>query len=91
MPSFRYEASDARGKLELGPLDANTARGARARLRACGLLPLVHRDVVAQATGPQHWVQARSKPRTQPTWHLPPGAGRPYSTEEIIRVTRDTQ
>lgn len=40
MPSFRFEASDALGKLERGLLDADSARAARAQLRARGLTPL---------------------------------------------------
>ncbi len=52
MPSFRFEASDAVGNLEHGLLDADTARGARAQLRARGLLPLSVEPLAAQsATG----------------------------------------
>jgi general secretion pathway protein F len=39
MPAFRYEAVDAQGRLARGSLDAETARGARDRLRAQGLIP----------------------------------------------------
>jgi len=51
MPSFRFEASDAVGNIENGLLDADTARGARAQLRARGLLPLAVEPVAAQAAG----------------------------------------
>jgi general secretion pathway protein F len=51
MPSFRYEASDAHGSLETGLLDADTARGARAQLRARGLFPLSMAIVADQAAG----------------------------------------
>jgi general secretion pathway protein F len=39
MPSFRYEAVDARGKSRRGEVDAATARQARDQLRAEGLVP----------------------------------------------------
>lgn len=39
MPAFRYEAVDAQGRLARGSLDAESARGARDRLRAQGLTP----------------------------------------------------
>ena len=39
MPAFRYEAVDAQGRFERGSLDAESARGARDRLRAQGLTP----------------------------------------------------
>jgi general secretion pathway protein F len=39
MPAFRYEAVDAKGRLARGSLDADSARGARDRLRAQGLTP----------------------------------------------------
>lgn len=45
MPSFRFEASDATGRIERGLLDAETARAARAALRARGLTPLAVQDV----------------------------------------------
>src|SRR5690606_36270879 len=40
MPSYRYEASDATGRIVRGTLDAETERGARNQLRQRGLLPL---------------------------------------------------
>ncbi|WP_459618319.1 type II secretion system inner membrane protein GspF [Bordetella sp. 2513F-2] len=40
MPSYRYEASDALGRIVRGTLDAETERGARNQLRQRGLLPL---------------------------------------------------
>ena len=52
MPSFRFEASDATGRLERGLLDAESARSARAALRARGLAPLDVQPVDrARATG----------------------------------------
>src|SRR5690606_37070360 len=51
MPSFRFEASDAVGNIENGLLDADTARGARAQLRARGLLPLAVEPIAAQTAG----------------------------------------
>ncbi|HVF66000.1 MAG TPA: type II secretion system inner membrane protein GspF [Casimicrobiaceae bacterium] len=39
MPAFRYEAVDAQGRFARGSLDAESARGARDRLRAQGLTP----------------------------------------------------
>jgi len=40
MPSFRYEATDALGKIVHGTIEAETERGARNQLRNRGLLPL---------------------------------------------------
>ncbi|WP_144634361.1 type II secretion system inner membrane protein GspF [Bordetella genomosp. 13] len=40
MPSFRYEATDALGKIVHGTIEAETERGARNQLRSRGLLPL---------------------------------------------------
>lgn len=40
MPSFRYEATDALGKIVHGTVDADSERGARNQLRGRGLLPL---------------------------------------------------
>jgi general secretion pathway protein F len=40
MPSYRYEASDALGKIVRGTVDADTERGARNQLRGRGLVPL---------------------------------------------------
>ena len=40
MPSFRYEATDALGKIVRGTVEADTERGARNQLRGRGLLPL---------------------------------------------------
>ena len=38
MPSFRYEATDALGKIVRGTIDADSERGARNQLR----LSLIH-------------------------------------------------
>ena len=40
MPSFRFEATDAAGRIEQGLIEADSARAARASLRARGLVPL---------------------------------------------------
>ncbi len=40
MPSFRFEASDASGRIEKGLVEADSAPAARAALRAKGLVPL---------------------------------------------------
>lgn len=48
MPSFRYEASDATGRIERGLLDADTDRAARSSLRARGLTPLAVRAVASE-------------------------------------------
>ena len=40
MPSFRFEAADAAGRIEKGLLEADSAASARAALRARGLVPL---------------------------------------------------
>lgn len=40
MPSFRFEASDAAGRIEKGLVEADSAPAARAALRAKGLVPL---------------------------------------------------
>ncbi|SHI46968.1 type II secretion system inner membrane protein GspF [Pollutimonas bauzanensis] len=40
MPTFQYEAADAQGRIELGRLEADSPRGARAALRGRGLSPL---------------------------------------------------
>ena len=60
MPAFRYEAVDASGKLARGVVDADSARGARDRLRAQGLTPTAMDDVpvpVSAAAG-QRWSAA---------------------------------
>lgn len=51
MPSFQYEASDAAGKLERGLIDADSDRGARAALRARGLVPLAVRETGGARAG----------------------------------------
>lgn len=48
MPSYRFEASDALGKLERGMLDADSPRAARTQLRARGLTPLSVEPVAGQ-------------------------------------------
>ena len=51
MPSFRYEATDALGKIVRGTVEADTERGARNQLRGRGLLPLSTAPA-ARAEGP---------------------------------------
>jgi general secretion pathway protein F len=48
MPSYRYEASDAIGKVERGLIDADSPRAARTQLRGRGLTPLAVDSVAAQ-------------------------------------------
>ena len=55
MGSFRFEASNAAGRIEQGQIEADSARAARALLRARGLVPLAV-DAVAAGRG------ARSAP-----------------------------
>jgi general secretion pathway protein F len=52
MPAYRYDALDARGKTATGLLDADSARAARAQLRAQSLVPLAV-EPVAAASGSQ--------------------------------------
>lgn len=49
MPAFRYEAVDAAGASSKGVLQADSPRGARADLRARGLVPLVVDAIVGEA------------------------------------------
>jgi general secretion pathway protein F len=48
MPAFRYEAVDAGGASKKGVLNADSARSARAELRAQGLVPLKVDQIAAQ-------------------------------------------
>lgn len=48
MPAFEFRALDAGGRTEQGVLQADTARGARAALRARGLLPMAVATVGGQ-------------------------------------------
>ncbi|HYL89386.1 MAG TPA: type II secretion system inner membrane protein GspF [Burkholderiales bacterium] len=58
MPSFRFEASDAAGRIEKGLVEADSAPAARAALRARGLVPL---GVDALATGGKKSVLRRRR------------------------------
>ena len=49
MAAFRYEAVDAAGKSQTGVVNAESARAARADLRAQGLLPLAIEVIASQA------------------------------------------
>lgn len=60
MPSFRFEAADATGRIERGMVDADTPRGARSQLRARGLTPLqVELAGTGTATGARSWFAPR--------------------------------
>ncbi|GAA5235102.1 type II secretion system protein GspF [Verticiella sediminum] len=59
MPSFRFEAADATGRIERGTLDADTARGARNQLRARGLTPLQVEDAGAASAQARGWFAPR--------------------------------
>lgn len=50
MASFRFEASDAAGRIEQGLIEADSARAARSQLRTRGLVPLAV-DAVAGGRG----------------------------------------
>lgn len=52
MPAYRFEALDASGRSSNGLLDAETARAARAQLRAQNLVPISVKAVGGAATGP---------------------------------------
>ncbi|MCA0243106.1 MAG: type II secretion system inner membrane protein GspF [Proteobacteria bacterium] len=51
MPAYRYEALDANGKAAKGLVEADSARAARAALRAKALVPLAVLPVAEQAAG----------------------------------------
>ncbi|MDX3908161.1 MAG: type II secretion system inner membrane protein GspF [Pigmentiphaga sp.] len=61
MPSYRYEAADAVGKLDRGLVDADSPRAARAHLRARGLTPLAVEETGGERTGggSRSWFSAR--------------------------------
>ncbi|VCU68680.1 Type II secretion system protein F [Pigmentiphaga humi] len=61
MPSYRFEAADAVGKLDRGLIDADSPRAARAQLRARGLTPLAVEEAGAQRSGSggRGWLGAR--------------------------------
>ncbi len=48
MPAFRYEAVDATGIAKTGVVNADSARAARADLRAQGLLPIIVEAIASQ-------------------------------------------
>jgi len=58
MEAFRYEALDPAGHLSSGVLQAETARLARAQLRAQGLLPSVIEPVQARERARRRWARA---------------------------------
>lgn len=49
MPSYQYEAVDAKGRIDRGMVDADSERKARQALRARGLLPLTLRETRKRA------------------------------------------
>ncbi|MCR2410898.1 hypothetical protein NSR24_23250, partial [Salmonella enterica] len=51
MPDFRFEAADAHGRIQRGVLSADTARAARAQLRAQGLTALALRLTASRGAG----------------------------------------
>ena len=51
MPAYRYEALDAKGKAAKGLVEADSARAARAALRAKALVPLAVLPVAESAAG----------------------------------------
>jgi len=51
MPAYRYEAADARGRVERGLIDADNGRNARQALRSRGLLPLSLKPAQAGPAG----------------------------------------
>ncbi|GAA4343932.1 type II secretion system inner membrane protein GspF [Pigmentiphaga soli] len=62
MPSYRFEAADAAGKLDRGLVDADSPRAARAQLRGRGLTPLSVEEVdgrSGKAGGGRGWFGAR--------------------------------
>ena len=52
MPAYRFEALDASGRSSSGLLDAETARAARAQLRAQNLVPISVKPVGGAVIGP---------------------------------------
>jgi general secretion pathway protein F len=59
VPSYRFEASDAAGRVEKGVLEADGARAARAQLRARGLAPLALEPLAAGAGETPGWARLR--------------------------------
>ncbi|PTQ80701.1 type II secretion system protein F (GspF) [Nitrosospira multiformis] len=57
MEAYRYEALDPEGRTVTGVLQADTARQARAQLRAQGLLPSAVDQVRARERGQAYWVR----------------------------------
>ncbi|SFU38723.1 type II secretion system inner membrane protein GspF [Nitrosospira multiformis] len=57
MEAYRYEALDPEGRTVTGVLQADTARQARAQLRAQGLLPSAINQVGARERGQTYWVR----------------------------------
>jgi general secretion pathway protein F len=59
VPSYRFEASDAAGRVEKGVLEADGARAARAQLRARGLAPFALEPLAADAGEAPVWARLR--------------------------------
>ncbi len=60
MEAFQYEALDAAGRTVSGVVQADTARQARAQLRAQGLLPSAVEQVRARERARQAWARGLS-------------------------------
>src|SRR5260221_5824809 len=60
MEAFQYQALDATGRTVSGVVQADTARQARAQLRAQGLLPSIIDQVHARERARQTWARGIS-------------------------------
>jgi len=68
MPSFRFEAADATGRIERGLIEADTARGARGQLRARGLTPLAVEIAAGTRGSPRAGLFAPKLTDTELAW-----------------------
>ena len=69
MANFRFEAADAQGAIQRGTLVADSARSARAQLRAQGLTALELREAAARRGQIELF-----GPRLSDTWPGPPAS-----------------
>ena len=53
MPTFRFEAARANGRMESGNIEADSPRAARAALRTRGLIPVTLESMAATGTAEQ--------------------------------------
>ena len=65
MPAFKYEALSAAGKSVTGLVEADTARAARAQLRAQALVPLDVKQIAADS-GSTHSPMVRTSSNAMP-------------------------